>query len=52
MGVPNPGYYLRVRRERARLILRFLRSLSFSRRPGHAARTHLAVHRARRVEVA
>lgn len=36
MGVPNPGYYLRVRRERARLILRFLKSLRLLRRAGEA----------------
>ncbi len=42
MGIANPGYYLRVRRERSRLALRMLKHL-LAHRPKetrHAARTH------------
>ena len=42
MGIAIPGYYLRVRRERARAILKLLKSLSFPWRARRAARTHCA----------
>jgi hypothetical protein len=42
MGIAIPGYYLRVRRERARAIHKLLKNLFSLRRPRHAARAHCA----------
>jgi hypothetical protein len=42
MGIARPGYYLRVRRERARAIHALLKALFNFRRSRHAARAHCA----------
>jgi hypothetical protein len=40
MGTYIPGYYIRARRERARLVARFFRSLNPFRETCDAARSH------------